>query len=250
MLTSVVAEEEVYFTMDTTSPVEPPEFLVRSRKEVLRLLKGIVAEGTLLSVSFLDSEHVAATSLIYLDEASNMLLFECPVEWRDVLESETDVAGDSIMVACAFEGAKIQFQSVRGTLVDLNGTTVVGLAIPEFVWRFQRRRDERHRVAGLTITLNLGFIDCDAEVTDLSMGGIGMMSCNSEVRLEAGEVLRDCSIALPGIGAILVDLTVQHQSPMHTTDGGTMTRVGCQFAGLSASARQLIAHYLDALVVM
>ena len=250
MLTSVVTEEEAYATMDATSPVDPPEFLVRSRKEVLRLLNGIVAEGTLMSVSFLDTDHVAATSLIYLDETSNMLLFECPTDWRDALESETSIGGDSIMVACVFEDAKIQFQAGRGALVDLDGTTVVGLAIPEFVWRFQRRRDERHRVAGLTITLNLGFIECDAEVTDLSMGGIGMMSCNSEVRLEAGEVLRDCAIALPGMGAIMVDLTVQHQSPMRTADGETMARVGCQFTGLSASARQLIAHYLDALVVM
>jgi len=179
-----------------------------------------------------------------------MLLLECPAEWRAVLEREAGDDGDSIMVACTFEQAKVQFQAGRGALVDLDGTAVVGLAIPEFVWRFQRRRDERRRVAGLTITLNLGFIECDAEVTDLSMGGIGMLSCNSEVRLEAGEVLRDCAIALPGMGAIMVDLTVQHQAPMRTADGDTMTRVGCQFTGLSASARQLIAHYLDALVVM
>lgn len=250
MLTSAIIEEERHAAMETSGTVEPPEFLVRSRKEVLRLLRGIVADGTLMSVSFLDTDNVAATTLIYLDEASNMLLFECPVEWRDVLESESSAGGDSIMVACTFENAKIQFQAGRGSLVDLDGTTVVGLAIPEFVWRFQRRRDECHRVAGLAMTLNLGFIECEAEVTDLGMGGIGMLSCNSEVRLEAGEILRDCAIALPGVGAIMVDITVQHQAPLRTADGKTVTRVGCQFTGLDASARQLIAHYLDALAVM
>lgn len=243
------ADSEVLTTMDPAGSQDSPDFLVRSRKEVLRLLNGITSSGTLMSISFLDTEDVAATSLIYLDEASNMLLFECPSLWKDAIEQAAS-DDDSIMLACTFEDAKIQFQAGRAALVDLEGTTVAGLEIPAFVWRFQRRRDTRHRVAGLTITLNFGFIECDAEVTDLSMGGIGMMNCNSEVQLEEGEVLRGCSIALPGMGAIIVDLTVQHQAPLNTADGTPVTRVGCEFTGLSASARQLIAHYLDALVMV
>ncbi len=247
MMNTLALEKETVEMMTPSADLESAEFLVRSRQEVLRLLNGAVSAGTLMSISFLHTEHVAVTSLVYVDEPNNMLLFECPADWQCLIDGGD---ADSIMLACVCEDTKIQFQSGRGTLVKLEGAMVVGLDIPQFMWRFQRRRDERHSVAGLTITLNLGFIECDAEVTDLSMGGIGMFNCDADVQLEHGEVLQNCAIALPGVGAIMVDLTVQHQLPVQTADGRAVTRVGCQFSGLSESARQLIAHYLDALVIL
>jgi c-di-GMP-binding flagellar brake protein YcgR len=247
IMISLACKEKTVAMMTSPAELESPDFLVRSRQEVLRLLNGAMSSGTLISINFLYTDIVVVTSLIHVDEASNMLLLECPSEWRNIIDGD---AAESIMLACAFDGSKIQFQSSRGTIVDLDGTTVVGLDIPEFMWRFQRRRDQRHKVSGLAMTLNLGFIECDAEVTDLSMGGIGMFNCDAEVQLEQGEALHGCAIALPGVGAIMVDLTVQHQLPMRTADGRAMTRVGCAFTGLSDSSRQLIAHYLDALVVV
>ncbi len=248
-MNGLATEEKTFAVMEPSADMESPDFLVRCRQEVLRLLNGIMAEGKLISISFLNADCAVATTLVYVDEPSNMLLLECPPEWQSVMYMDS-AGGDSIILACAYEGAKIQFQSGKGTIVDLDGTPVVGIEIPEFMWRFQRRRDQRLKVSGLTITLNLGFLECDAEVTDLSMGGIGMFNCDAEVRLEAGEVLRDCAIALPGMGPIMVDLMVQHQTPLRSADGRAVTRVGCQFSGLSESARQLIAHYLDALVMV
>jgi flagellar brake protein len=243
MLTRLALNEETFTVMESPA-VEHAEFLVRSKTEVLRLLNEISARGTLIAVSFPQADCAAVTSLIYVDQPSNMLLLEYPPEWRSVMESG---ACDSIMLACVHDDARIQFQAGKGTVVDLDGVAVVGLEIPEFMWRFQRRDAPRQKVSGLTMTLNLGFLECDAEVTDLSMDGVGVFNCDSEVRLEAGEVLRDCKIAIPGAGRIAVDLTVQHQTPMQAPEGGKTMRVGCQFSGLSDRARQLIAHYLDAL---
>ena len=247
MMNAQALKQETMEKMMPATDLEAPEFLARSRHEVLRLLNGAVSAGTLMSISFLHTEHVTVTSLIYVDEPNNMLLFECPDDWQSLINGGD---AETIMLACVHEDSKIQFQSGRGTLVDLDGIKVVGLDIPEFMWRFQRRRDERHKVAGLTITLNLGFIECDAQVTDLSMGGVGMFNCDAGVQLEQGEVLKNCMIALPGVGAIKVDLTVQHQMPMQSADGQAVTRVGCEFSGLDDRTRQLIAHYLDALVVV
>jgi c-di-GMP-binding flagellar brake protein YcgR len=244
MMSGLASEEGSFTVLESPATVESTEFLVRSKTEVVRLLNEIKAQGTLMAISFPHAEFAAVTTLVYVDETSNMLLLECPPEWQGMLESGD---GDSIMLACVYDDARIQFQAGKGTVVDLDGVPVVGLDIPEFMWRFQRRVSPRDKVSGLTITLNLGFSECDAEVTDLSMGGVGMFNCDSEVRLEAGEELRGCAIALPGIGLIPVDLTVQHQTPVQVPGSSTTTRVGCQFTGLSDRARQLIAHYLDAL---
>ncbi len=239
-----LAIEEERLTMTAPSAVaERPEVVVRSRQEIVRLLTGVMMEGALLSIRFPEAKQVVASPLIYVDEPNGMLLLECPPEWRDIMEA----GADSLMIACTHEDSAIRFQSGKATIVDLEAVPVAAVDIPEFMWRFQRRREQRHPVTGLTITLNLGFIECDAQMTDLGMSGIGAFHCDAEVRLERGEVLRQCAIALPGVGAIMVDLTVQHQSPAPDVDGRDVTRVGCQFTGLGDGERQLIAHYLDAL---
>ena len=247
MMNVLALEKERVKMMTPSTDPDSAEFLVRSRQEVLRLLNGAARDGARISISFLHTEHVAVTSLVYVDEPNNMLLFECPADWQGLIDGGE---AETIMLACVYEDSKIQFQSSRGTLVDMDGARVVGLDIPEFMWRFQRRRDDRHKVSGLKVTLNLGFTECDAEITDLSTDGAGMFNCDAGVQLEQGEVLQNCAIALPGVGAIMVNLTVQHQSPMHTADGRAVTRVGCEFSGLSDGARQLIEHYLDALVIL
>ena len=240
--------------MAPATALDSPDFLVRSREDVISLCNGMKEQGVPLSISFSCINSVAASSLMFVDPHSNTLLLEYSPQWQriqhtmdmhhDIHHGNTDY---STMLECAYEDSKIKFQSCKGTIADLNGTTVVGLDIPGFMWRFQRRRDRRHKVSGLKVTLNLGFLDADAEVADLGMGGIGVVACDRAVRLEMGEVLHDCAISLPGVGQIIVDLTVRHQSSDQMTTGSDVNLIGCQFTGLSDRTRQLIAHYLDAL---
>ncbi len=222
---------------------EPPDFLVRSRKEVLRLLNSMVTQEAPLSMSLLNAGRTLVSSLIFVDESSNTLLLAYPPEW----ETTVNPGADAIMLGCVVEDSKIEFQGSHCAIVDLEGAPVVGMAIPEFMWRFQRRRDARHKVSGLTIELNMGFLQADAEIVDLSVSGIGILNCHSDLKLDDGEVLPGCSIALPGMGQIPVDLVVKYQTEAQLEDGRPVVRAGCQFSGLSDRARQMIAHYLEAL---
>ena len=228
----------------TAAPVESSEFLVRSRQEVIRLLNGMVERRADVSISLLNADHVATSTLDYVDETGNTLLLEYPRDWQT---SPDAINGSSIMLECLHEDSRIQFQGGNCMTIELDGKPLVVLDIPQFMWRFHRRRDSRYKVPGLKITLNLGILESEAEVADLSVGGVGVVNCEREVKLDAGEVLRDCHIALPGAGSIAVDLTVQHQAAVQISDGRSVSRVGCQFTGLTDSARQLIAHYLDTL---
>ena len=238
--------------MEAPGTLESADILVRSRQEVIRLLNLIMEGGAAISIHFLHSAHIAVSAVIDVDEPGNRLLLECPPDWHGSLGGNTGaVSGDersgSMMLACALDAAKIQFQAGAVEMADIDGTPVLSLKIPDFIWRFQRRRDPRYSVAGLKIALSLGFLESDAEVADIGKGGIGMLNCDSELKLETGEVLSGCTIALPGAGQIAVDLTVQHQVPVQLPDGRQVMRVGCQFTGIDDSAQQLITHYLAAL---
>ncbi len=236
---------DLMIEMNAANGDESSDFLVRSRDEVMRLLNGIMHEQASLSISVMSSDDGVVSKLIEVDEAANLLLLECTPDWRSISERHNGVG--SIMLDSMLGDAKIQFQSGFGEVADLNGATVLILNIPEFMWRFQRRRDPRHKVSGLKITLDLGVLASEAEVADIGMGGICVLNCDSALKLEAGEILRGCAIALPGVGKIIVDLTVQHLMPIKLPDGTEAKRVGCQFKQLDESAQQLIAHYLEAL---
>ena len=238
--------------MEAPGTLESADFLVRSRQEVIRLLNLIMEGGAAISIHFLHSAHVAVSAVIDVDEPGDRLLLECPSDWHGSLSGNTGaVSGDdhsgSIMLACMLDAAKIQFQAGAVEMADIDGTPVLSLKIPDFMWHFQQRRDPRYSVAGLKIALSLGFLESDAEVADIGKGGIGLLNCDSELKLEEGEALSGCAIALPGVGQIAVDITVQHQVPVQLPDGRQVMRVGCQFTGIDDSTQQLITHYLAAL---
>ena len=230
---------------------ESSEFLIRSRQEVVRLLNGILASGAAFTMDYMNGDHFDAGALLNVDEAANQLIVECPTAWSeraaDAASDEGENGDGSIMLTCMHESVKIQFQAGGLELTDLDGKPVVVLEIPEFMWRFQRRQYLRHVVSGLKITLKLGILESDAEVIDFALNGIGLLNCDSDVLLALGEELCGCTIALPGVGQVQVDMTVQHQTTVHQADGRQVTRVGCQFTRLDDSARQLMTHYLETL---
>ena len=223
-------------------PSEPAP-LACTRQEMLSLLNGILEQAVPITVVFQNSKCSLESSLIYIDESSHMLLMACPSQWQTALQA----GADSVRLRCVYADAKLEFPGGPCVLVDLDDAPVVGVPIPEFMWRFQRRQDPRHTVSGLSIVLNLGFLEAEAQVVDLSVSGVGLIHCNSDVKLDDGEVLPDCSITLPGVGEIKVDLVIQHQRPLVQGDGQSVTRAGCRFSGLTDSSRQLISHYLEAM---
>lgn len=234
--------------LDADSPVEmqlsmTSSNLVRSRSVVLRVLNSIMTQDLPLSVRFLNAGCAIETSLIFVDEASSTLLLTCPPEWELMMKAPRD----SLMVSCVFAGNKLEFQAGACAKVDLDGTPVVGMPIPEFLWRFQRRADARHTTEVLSITLNLGFLEAEGEVVNLSGRGVGLVHCERGLQLTKGEVLRGCKITVPGLGRVAVDLVICHHADAQGADGKAVMRMGCQFVGLSDSARQVISHYLAAL---
>ena len=185
---------ELKAVMDTANLTDAPDFLVRSRREVVRLFNGLFEAGAALSISVMNSEDGAESTLLDVDEPGQRLLLDCPPGWLGVTRRHS--GGDTLMLTSVLGDTKIQFQSAMGEIIAVDDARVLCLPMPDFLWRFQRRRDVRRAAAGLKISLNLGFGCADAQVCDLGMGGIGA----AQHRLEAGRALR---VALGGFRRLL-----------------------------------------------
>ena len=243
MVTSPMFDGEVLQTGDAlqTSDVDTSGVLVRNRREILHVLREMLEQSVPLTLSMTDSAALARGPLVYIDEGNNMLLVECPREAARGLQK----AEGGVIVACEFEGAKIEFQSATLSLTEVDGMPVVGVELPEFLWRFQRRRNQRYDARALKITLNMGFIDADARVTNLSQGGVGVVCLGADLHLTVGETLHACTISLPGVGEIRADLAVRHLTPSRDESGSDVILAGCEFTGMSAHARNLMTRYLE-----
>lgn len=243
-MSNPLATEEHALSATQSTDVESSEFLVRARGEVLKALAGVLQKRLPVTVTLIPGMTGVRSVLLAMDEAAGSLLLECPDEWRVHIES---AEGNDAVLVCADEDSKIQFQSGRAELDVFEGRPAARIAVPTFIWRFQRRADRRYSAPALKIMLNLGFSESEAEIADLSMSGVGLINCDADVNLEQGEVLKDCAIALPGVGKVTTDLEVVHQTLVHIIGGGTINRVGCRFGGLSAESRYLISQYLGTL---
>lgn len=123
-----------------------------------------------------------------------------------------------------------------------------GVAQSQFVWWFQRRRQLRHAEQcfdSLKIALSLGrTLNAQADLVDVSVNGLASVNCASDVRIEAGQVLKNCAMILLGVGRIVLDLQVKYATPSPSGQGGPVKRIVCDLGGPSPDLRQLIKHYV------
>lgn len=86
---------------------------------------------------------------------------------------------------------------------------------------------------------------CDAVVTDVSRGGIGV-EINVSSAPETGTVLSGCRLKYLDQEPVVVDLEVRHTAIAMLPDGRRVVRAGCRFLSLSPATMWLITKYVGA----
>lgn len=248
-------------TADTKDPADPPEqalraappdevdqnkYLTRSRAEILNILDDVRALGGAVFVYIGLEENFCVSSILHVDRDAGSILFDHTLDRYKNRPGLLEKA--SLMFECDYTGAKMGFQSAQAREALWEGRPALRIPTPEFVWWFQRRRQLRcavHPFDSLKITLSLGGSpNVEADVVDVNLSGLGLVTRALDVNLEAGQVLSDCAMILPGVGRIVLDLQVKHANPLPTDQGGLVKRIGCQLMDLSADLQQLIKHYV------
>ncbi len=139
----------------------------------------------------------------------------------------------------------IEFVGVEPSAVMHDGVAAIRLGYPAILTVQQRRQDERHDVLP-TLVLRCvadagGFAPFDAQIKDISLGGISVLLYPPDVMLEPGTVLAGSRIEIPGADAITIDLEVRYSELVTLEDG---SRVRCSgFRFLNARGRRQAATH-------
>jgi len=84
----------------------------------------------------------------------------------------------------------------------------------------------------------------EAAISDISLGGVGLMNLPSGVASEPGTMYTGCRILLPEIGTVTASIGIRNVFDVTLRSGAKSRRFGCEFLDIPASMQALIQRYI------
>jgi flagellar brake protein len=223
------------------------EYETAARAEVLAILDNIVARRTLVTVHFGSPREQLVTNLLRLNPAYEEMIFDGARDDASNLRLQRTASLDFVTFA---DDIKIQFSTPAPEAAVYQGQPVLRARIPASLLRFQRRNFYRvpaPRSGPLTCEIDLpGGLPAKFPVTDLSVGGIAVLTVPALTAFQPGTVFPNCRVDLPGHGAFTTALEVRHtKTSKFATIGQGSLEYGCQFRNLSGPVVSQIQRYIN-----
>ena len=222
---------------------------IRSRTEILYILRSMAESGALITVYFNQGNDFLLTSLLDIAADGSTLVLDVGSNAemnRRALQSE------KLICIGSHRKVKVQF--------SLNGVDQITFEerkaflgnVPDSMARVQRRdfyRLTTPRGDPLVCHIPVQEGDgsstiIDAVVVDLSGGGLAVMVPPDDVHFQADKEFPNCSLSLPGVGNIAGTLRVLKIYEETMANGKIHKRCGCQFVKLPVPMMTLIQRYI------
>lgn len=228
--------------------IDPHQYCVESRAEVLALLREISARHTLVTIGFGEDGGYMVTTLLEVNAEFEELVFEATV---DLPVLERLLAARYITGETMLDSVRIAFSTGRAEAVQREGMDAFRVRIPEAMVRLQRRDAFRISTPQEPPLLCRVRLPADPDhplqlrVSDLSVSGLSLHLEGHELNLglEPGMTLMDCHLELPGTGTVRGSLEVVHVQATGAHGSGRRI-VGCRFIGLPGPTQTLLQRHV------
>ena len=225
---------------------ETGRLLVRSGIEILHTLEAMRVAGDALSAVLDPDERLFITRLLEEDAEHGTK----PLAWSESREANALILDrSSVSFSANHGGLHFQFAAERLRETDLGNLSAIQLGLPAAMLAMQRRALPRFKVpptVPLKCEISLGPITFEAQVVDLSLGGIGAIVYDPSIRLEIGMTLTRARIVLPSHAPVLAALEVRNIRTVTRHDGALAKRAGCRFIAPVSGIEALVRLFLAA----
>lgn len=223
-------------------------FELHSRTEIQFLLNGLAKAGDLITAYFNEGNDFLLTSLLQVDEDGLILDLGASAE----MNRKALVAAKLILVT-SHDRVKIQFSIPGVKQTTHKDRPAFAAALPAKVLRLQRR-DYFRLTAPIAQPLRCKLSlapqgggkaqQFEAQVLDISGGGIAVVSPPSGQEFSVDQVFESCELELPDIGPIRAGLRVRNVFEVTLRNGAKVKRSGCQFVDLPGTMLNRIERYI------
>lgn len=220
-------------------------FTVGWKKEILYILRAVMEKTELVSAYFNRGGSFILTSIIDIDPDEELVFLDFGANEeanKKILDSE------KIIFVTAHDKVKIQFVTNWIEKARLEGRDVFRTELPKSLIKLQRR--EYYRVTTpivnplKCIVLMVDKRKIEMTVTDISIGGVGVVLPPADAVVEPGMIFNGCNLVLPEIGNIVATIEIRNVFEVTLRNGSKTKRAGCQFVNLSANMQSMIQRYI------
>jgi c-di-GMP-binding flagellar brake protein YcgR len=220
--------------------------LLRSRSKIAPVLEALVARRERVTVELRDNQGLVTTQLILADPVGDFIVIAAAAD--EPLNSALLALARVTMVAEP-DDWHIEFVGVDPSEVLHEGIAAIRLGYPAILTVQQRRQDERHD-ASPTLVLRCvadagGFAPFDAQIKDISLGGISVLIYPPDVMLEPGTVLAGSRIEIPGVDTVTIDLEVRYSELVTLEDGSRARCSGFRFLNAPEDVKQMLIEAIE-----
>jgi c-di-GMP-binding flagellar brake protein YcgR len=223
------------------------QFMLHTPAEILVVLRGLYDHVSQITVFFNEGKEMLLTTLAAVREDHLILDYGPSGETnRKALEAEKHFC------VAMLDKVRIQF-ILRGlSKVEHEGRPAFRSIIPAEVLRLQRREYfrlitpiMRPLKCAMPISLADGSIHIhQANVFDISGGGLGLSAPDEHLPFERGMEIPSCRIELPEVGFVVTTLRIKSLFEVVLRSGAHMRRAGCEFLKLPGPMGTLIQRYI------
>lgn len=225
------------------------KYLLYSKTEILFLLRALLDKGALITVYFNKGSDFLLSSILWVAQDGSHVVLDCGSSEE---MNRLALQSDKLICVTSHEKVKIQFVVRRLEPVLYQERPAFRAPVPENVLRLQRR--EYYRLTTSVVRPLKCFIPVpqpdggstivEANVVDISGGGVGMIASSHSIEFEVDSVFENCRLELPDSGTLNARLRVRSVFQITSRNGSSARRYGCQFVDLPGSAVNAIQRYI------
>lgn len=218
--------------------------LVRSGIEIGHTLEAMRADGDRVTAQLDQGELMFLSHLLHVDADAGWFALACSESKEANLAL---LASVSTSMACNHRGAHYEFVAREPRVTEHSGVAAIRFALPVALLTMQRRARQRSPLppsVPLRCEIPWGTLVLDAQVVDVSLGGVGTLVYDPGVQIEPGARLKRVRIIHPERRPVLVELEVRYSVRITLRDGRPAIRSGCRFVGARKDLEDLIRLFV------
>jgi c-di-GMP-binding flagellar brake protein YcgR len=230
---------------------ETERFRVRTRTEILAILRGLLQQSALVNVYFGPGPDFFITALLAIDAERGTVVFDIGADPR---QNERLPRAPAARLETYAEHVRVEFSVGPVTPVLFDGMPAFAAPLPPSLLRIQRRETYRVRVPqARPIICELPPASGSAQpvlarVRDISVGGVALVDFPPTFELVQGTVIERCVLQLTKTERYDLGLELVHVYRLAHPPPPRGQLVGCRFLHLDGAAQarmQRLIHQLD-----
>ena len=225
------------------------KYLLRDSREILAILKHIVAARALVSARLAPGRESYLSALIEVDDREGGVLLDGST---DALQNERILRAEALDCVTQLEKVRIQFMLKNPRLVAEGGSPGFRCSLPDSLLRLQRREFYRLQTpTSHSVSCTIALPQADGSrrntalrILDISGGGVAIAVPPAGVPFEPGAEFENCLLNLPDGPPIPARLIVRNLFRITNRSGAELLRAGCEFADMPRGAEDAIQRYI------